>query len=138
MKEESTRFGKYWTYLIYLTCLLLIMLPISTTFTPGSGEEFQEEQWGNNYAFNTIEYAIIIFPIVLLLIITPKLEHRNVKKVLIVILVLLSFISFLWAVLAIILPVQDFIPSLGVGVLLMLFPIVGINSIMEWNRSPTS
>jgi len=110
----------------------MLIVPYSETFTTeydeGSGD------WKRNYALNSFEYAIVIIPIILLLILIPKVESRGIKIVSIAILCLLSGVAFLFAFQSLRMPIQDFVPQWGMLVLIILFPIVVINSSIEWKK----
>jgi predicted neutral ceramidase superfamily lipid hydrolase len=123
---------KYWKYFIYFICGIMLIFPYSETFTT----EYDDinGDWIKNYALNSFEYAIAIIPLIILLIMVPRIENRGAKKILIVILCLLSGIAFLFAFQSLTMPIQDFVPQWGMLILIILFPIVAIDSLIEWKR----
>ena len=126
---HKSQLKESWKYFI---CGLLLILPFSSTFE--TLDEINGE-WQNNYVFNTFEYAVVIFPIIILLILIPRLENRFTKKILIIVLILFSGLSFWFAIQTALLPIQDFLPNWGIGLLFILFPIVMIDSFIEWKRT---
>ena len=107
-----------------------MILPISTTFDIEIEESNGE--WTNNYLINTFEYAIFIIPLILFLIIIPRLKNQTKKRSLIIVSVFIMVFLFWFAIQAVSLSIQGFIPNWGILLLLIFFPIVIIDSFMEW------
>ncbi|MGK0390493.1 MAG: hypothetical protein ACI94Y_003246 [Maribacter sp.] len=124
---------KYWTYFIYLICILMLIIPISATFYVF--DEIGDGEWVNNYTLNTFEYSIIIIPIILSFILIPRQKRIILKRILIINLCLLSGIASLFAFQTIVISIQDFVPHWGMLIILILFPIAIINSSIEWKRA---
>lgn len=132
MKFKHAIRRRYWKYFIYLICGIMLITPFSETFDPTSDE--MSGKWMKNYVLNSFEYSIVIIPIIILLIIIPRLENRTPKKISIATLCFLSGIAFLVALQSISLPIQDFIPQWGILILIILFPVTVIDSFIEWKR----
>jgi len=118
---------KYWRFFIYIICGLMLIAPYSETFNPID----KNGEWLKNYAFNSIEYAIVIIPMIILLVAIPRLENKISKRISIGVLGLLSTLGFLYAFLSVSMPVQDFIPLWGMLIFFVLFPIVIVNAFLE-------
>lgn len=131
-KSNLKKRRKYWKYFIYLICGITLIVPYSETFT----NEYDDVNgdWIKNYALNSFEYALVIVPLIVLLIAIPRIQSRGIKKILIAILCLLTGFAFLLAFQSLIMPIQDFVPQWGMLVLIILLPIVVVESSIEWKR----
>ena len=122
---------KYWRWLIYIVCALIMVLPISETL------EFLTEEsngeWRTNFVINTIEFAIFIIPLISFLLLIPRIE-KPIKGILIIFTFIISgFISYV-SFQSLVFLAQDFMPDYGMLLSFFFFPIVIINSIIEWKQ----
>ncbi len=110
----------------------MLIAPYSETFTT----EYDKinGDWVTNYALSSFEFAIVIITIISLLILIPRIERSRLRKISITILCLLSGVALLIAFQSLSMPIQDFSPQWGMLILIILFPIVAIDSLMEWKR----
>ena len=128
---EKSNFIKYWRWFIYIICGLIMILPISESVNDLT--EDLRRMWSNNYVINTIEYAILVIPLISFLLLIPRME-KPIKRILIAFSLMLSgFISYA-SILSFILLAQDFAPHYGMLLSLFFFPLVIINSIIEWKQ----
>lgn len=106
---------------------VILIAPINRVYNG----PFESDSWSTQYVLNTLHYSVLIIPVILLFILLQKFEVAKVNKIMSVILYFLSgFISFI-ALKSLSLPMQDFVPKWGMAFLLILFPVVLINSFVE-------
>ena len=112
-------------------CFLLLVLPIAIVFDPGPEES--KGEWVNRYIMNTFAYALFYIPLITTILIIPIVKNR-LKILLIVFSLILSIIGSYSAFQLIIAPIQDFIPKMGLSITVFIFPIIIVNSMIEWGK----
>lgn len=110
-------------------CALLLVLPISMTFSPGP--ETSDGEWLYDFTLNSFEYSIVLIPLIIAFVAIPFLQNLKKKVLILLSIVLASFCSF-YAYQFMTIPIQDFIPQIGTIVLLILFPFSVVNAFKEW------
>ncbi|MEM1327280.1 MAG: hypothetical protein AAGI23_15060 [Bacteroidota bacterium] len=123
---------KYWKGLIYLICGLLLIMPYSETFI--MEYSVSNGQWIKNYAFTSWEHSAVVIPVIVLLTAISHIYKRTPKKIAMSVLFILSTLAFLAALLLVSMPIQDFVPSWGLFLLILLFPIVAIDTFVKWRE----
>lgn len=117
-----------WRCFLFLFCGVILIIPIYEVYSytsQGNGE------WVSCYVLNTFEYTTTIFPILVLILLIPKIEEGKIKQTLKIILYLLSGFISLLSFNMLSLPMQDLVPTWGALLLLFLFPLVLFNSFIE-------
>ncbi len=122
---------KYWRWFIYMICGLIMVLPISES-VEFLTEELDRE-WQNNFVVNTIEYAIFVLPLISFLFLIPRMEKALKGIFILISIILAGFISYT-SYLSFVFLAQDYIPHLGMLLAFFFFPIVLINSVIEWRQ----
>ena len=119
---------KYWRYFIYLYCGAILVAPISRVY---AGPFEFEDNWVTWYVLNTFEYAILVMPVILILVLLPKFGDGKVNKTMTVVMYSLSgFISYIAFQFSTSI-MQDLVPKWGMLLLVLLFPLVLLNSFVE-------
>ncbi|MFK7775191.1 MAG: hypothetical protein AB8F94_23835 [Saprospiraceae bacterium] len=129
---NKSNFIKYWRWFIYMICGLIMILPISETLVYWT--EDSNGEWGLNFVINTIEYAIFVVPLISFLWLIPRME-KPLKGIFILISILLAGFIFYGSYLSFVFLSQDYSPHYGMLLALFFFPIVLINSIVEWRQN---
>ncbi|MDA9773493.1 hypothetical protein N9B82_00935 [Saprospiraceae bacterium] len=126
-----SKIRKYLRFVIYLFSVLILLLPISTVFDPGSEESMGE--WVNQYAVTSLYSSLFIIPFLLALFYIPKRKHTHKKLLIIFSLILAAFISY-FACLSFVFGGPDFQARVGMLIAALSFPLVCINSMIEWQN----
>ena len=111
-------------------CVLLLILPYSATFD-GQGE------WINSYVIIDLELTIFILPLILFIFSLQIVKNQSFKKWLLVTAMVISGIYFFFTILSLLIPSPDFMPSFGVGLMVVLFPVLLINVISTFRKERT-
>ena len=116
--------------IINFICLLIFILPFSVEFNP---EEYKNinEGWESQYLINDFENLIFIAPFFLVWFFYQFVTNRKLKLILKYISLILAAWSSFYGFLGIGMPIQDFVPDIGIHLLLLLFPLVLIMIILE-------
>ena len=113
--------------------LLLITLPVYTIFDPGMSEE-SEERWVDCYVYNDLELAIFIIPLVLCCILIQVGKEKWNRRRNKIFAVIFSGVYFLYAIQALLISVQDFVPNYGILPLLVIFPLLLLYCYVDQNK----
>lgn len=109
----------------------MILTPYFEVYNPNKKGD---DKWISIYLFSTIENMILIIPLIILLILTPKVRKKKIRRIMVILLLITGLMASLVSIQMLVLPIQDFHPRLGVFLQSLLLPIVMISSWMEWSN----
>lgn len=113
-------FLKIVRFLLNILFCLICIVPISEVYVP-----YEEKAvWENEYLFNNLTLALLLIPLIGCWLMLQFSKNENITIPTKMILIALSMICFGLSLSWIILPIQDFIPSYGALILLIIFPLL--------------
>lgn len=129
---ELKEWSKYWGVVSYLVCGLLVILPISYTYSVPT--ENSEGVWLKQTVYNTFVYTIGIGSWILLWIILPKVKNKIFKKIGSVVMILLYGFAVFIIAYGLLNVSQDFQFSIGAELILLACPLILIDAYGLWKN----
>jgi hypothetical protein len=129
---ELKQWSKYWGLVSYLVCGLLLILPISYSYSVPS--ENSDGIWLKQTVYNTFVYTIGVGSWILLWIILPKIKNKILKKIGSLVMILLYALTVLIIAYGLINVTQDFQFSIGSELILLACPLILIDAYGLWNK----
>jgi len=110
------------TYVLNIVLFLILVVPYSYTYSHHN--ETEDLHWTPNFVFEQIDllsfYLLITIPVIGFQI----AKTNTLRKKLLIISLIVSILYFIGTVPSLFLPIQDFSPSIGNILVLMLFPLI--------------
>lgn len=115
------KISKIITIIIHVISVLILFLPFAEIYDVPTEEG---GEWVNSYGFESFELIILLSIFYFLWIPFQFIKNRKAKIFLGILCLILSFFCSFYAIMACIMPIQDFIPSVGVFLLFSIFPFL--------------
>ena len=127
---------------LILVYLLLFLVPYSNVSIPDD-DLVKDQEWKATYVWQDGILTIIYIPFGLFLCFYFLLKPKPLKNIVKFILIALSLFYFILSLGDLTVPIQDFVPSWGVVISMMLFPIfiiflISVNLLDKKNKSQAS
>jgi len=105
-----------------IVCVLLLVLPLYQV--GGQFELGGPYIWKTKWILNSFDLAVFFIPFLILLIVFQKTRNIKTKRIINIILLIVSILFFCWASMLTSFPIQDLIPYYSVAFLFFLPPIL--------------
>ncbi len=122
--------SKYWGLVSYVVCGLLVILPISYTFSVQ--DEASVGVWIKQTVYNTFVYTVGVGSWIVLWLLLPKLKNNVFKKVGSVVMLLLYGLTVFVIARGLLFESPEFQFSIGAELILLSCPLILIDAYGLW------
>jgi len=129
--------NKLWKYFLenkticVLNLVVVIILFVPYSYSLGQTYEAEELHWISNFIFNELDLIIFYSPVLILTITFQITSKKIYRKILLILNMIISLCQLVIALFSLVFPIQDFLPGIGMFLIVSLFPLITVIYIIE-------